>query len=204
MARPYRYDAGMSGTPIMLLRGGRVRAADGTRAEAIAISGDTVLAIGSDDELAGLPADETVDLGGRTVLPGFVDAHVHPVLGGVEMGRCDLTGTRTAAEAERVVAEYAKAHPEADWITGGGWSMASFPNGRPEGSRLDAVAGDRPVFLINRDHHSAWVSGAALRAAGVHAGTPDPADGRIERDPAGEPTGLLHEGAMALVDHLLP
>jgi predicted amidohydrolase YtcJ len=178
--------------------------ADRTWAEAIAIRDGTVLAIGSDDELAGLPAGETVDLGGRPVLPGFVDAHVHPVLGGVEMGRCDLTGTRTAADAERVVAAYAAAHPELEWITGGGWSMASFPDGRPVGSRLDAVCGDRPVFLINRDHHSAWVSSTALRAAGIHAGTADPADGRIERDAAGEPTGLLHEGAMALVDRLLP
>jgi predicted amidohydrolase YtcJ len=194
----------MDGSPITVLRAGRVRCADGTRAEAIAIRDDTVLAIGSDAELAGLHAAETVDLAGRAVLPGFVDAHVHPVLGGVEMSRCDLTGTRTAAEAERVVAGYAAAHPDLEWITGGGWSMASFPGGRPAGSRLDAVAGDRPVFLINRDHHSAWVSTAALRAAGIHAGTPDPADGRIERDAAGEPTGLLHEGAMALVDWLLP
>jgi predicted amidohydrolase YtcJ len=194
----------MPGPPITLLRGGRVRRADGTWAEAIAIRAGVVLATGSDDDLAGLPAAETVELGGRTVLPGFVDAHVHPVLGGVEMSRCDLTGTPTPAAAERIVAEYAAAHPGPDWITGGGWSMATFPGGRPEGRRLDAVAGDRPVFLINRDHHSAWVSGAALRAAGIHAGTPDPVDGRIERDPAGEPTGLLHEGAMALVERLLP
>src|ERR1700712_5098306 len=99
----------MPGPPITLLRGGRVRRADGTWAEAVAIRAGTVLAIGSDDELAGLPAGETVELGGRTVLPGFVDAHVHPVLGGVEMARCDLTGTRTPAEAGAVVAGYAAA-----------------------------------------------------------------------------------------------
>ena len=194
----------MAGPSTTVLRGGRVLCADGTWAEAIAIRGGTVVALGSDADLAGLPAATTVQLGGRPVLPGFVDAHAHPVWGGVEMARCDLTGTATAAAAERVVGAYAAAHPELEWIIGSGWAMPSFPGGRPSAGRLDAVAGDRPVFLVNRDHHSAWVSSAALRAAGIHAGTPDPADGRIERDPAGRPTGLLHEGAMALVERLLP
>jgi predicted amidohydrolase YtcJ len=163
-----------------------------------------VVAIGTDDDLAGQPAGETVDLAGRLVVPGFVDAHAHPVQGGLEMGQCDLTGLVTLPAVRQRIGDYATAHPALPWITGGGWAMESFPDGRPTAALLDAVVGDRPASLVNRDHHSSWVSTAALRAAGIDAGTVDPADGRIERDPGGAPTGLLHEGAMALVDRLLP
>jgi predicted amidohydrolase YtcJ len=188
----------------LLLHGGRILRADGTFAEAMAIRGGVVAAVGTDDDLAGQRADETVDLGGRLVVPGFVDAHAHPVQGGLELGQCDLTGLLTLPAVRQRIADYATAHRDLPWITGGGWSMESFPDGRPTAALLDAVVGDRPASLVNRDHHSSWVSTAALQAAGVDAGTRDPADGRIERDPGGTPTGLLHEGAMALVDRLLP
>jgi predicted amidohydrolase YtcJ len=188
----------------LLLHGGRILRADGTFADAMAIRGGVVAAVGTDDDLAGQRADETVDLGGRLVVPGFVDAHAHPVQGGLELGQCDLTGLLTLPAVRQRIADYATAHRDLPWITGGGWSMESFPDGRPTAALLDAVVGDRPASLVNRDHHSSWVSTAALQAAGVDAGTRDPADGRIERDPGGTPTGLLHEGAMALVDRLLP
>ncbi|HEY5336131.1 MAG TPA: amidohydrolase, partial [Mycobacteriales bacterium] len=96
------------------------------------------------------------------------------------------------------------AHPELTWIQGGGWSVAAFENGTPTKQALDDICPDRPVFLPNRDRHSAWVNSAALRLAGIEAQTPDPADGRIERDAAGEPTGALHESAMFLVAALVP
>jgi predicted amidohydrolase YtcJ len=188
----------------LLLQKGRVMRADGTFGAAIAIRDGVVAGIGADDDFAGWPADETVDLAGRLVVPGFVDAHAHPVQGGLEMGQCDLTGLVTLPQVEDRIAGYAAAHPDLPWIVGGGWAMESFPAGRPTAALLDRIVGDRPACLVNRDHHSSWVSTAALRAAGIDAGTPDPADGRIERDPAGEPTGLLHEGATALVEHLLP
>jgi predicted amidohydrolase YtcJ len=148
--------------------------------------------------------DRVVDLDGGLLAPGFVDAHVHPVQGGLERIRCDLShlGSRTAyLEA---VGAYAAAHPELPWILGGGWSMAAFPGGTPTAADLDAVVADRPVFLPNRDHHGAWVNTRALELAGIDAGTPDPPDGRVERDAAGAPSGTLHEGAMHAVARHVP
>ena len=95
-----------------------------------------------------------------------------------------------------MIGAFAAANPDREWIIGGGWAMEHFPGGTPRKDDLDAVTGDRPAFLFNRDVHGAWVNSAALRAAGITSDTPDPSDGRIERDPqTGEPTGTLHEGA---------
>jgi len=147
---------------------------------------------------------EIVDLSGGLLAPGFVDAHIHAVQGGLERIRCDLSGLGTRAEYLARVRDYAAAHQDASWILGGGWSMPAFPGGTPTAADLDAVVADRPVFLPNRDHHGAWVNSRALELAGIDASTPDPAHGRIERDGAGNPTGTLHEGAMDLVSALLP
>lgn len=148
--------------------------------------------------------DRVVDLEGGLVAPGFIDAHVHVVQGGLERIRCDLSQASTREDYRRIVGAHAAAHPDAAWILGGGWEMAAFPGGTPTAADLDDVVGDRAVFLPNRDHHGAWVSTRALELAGIHAGTPDPPDGRIERDAAGRPTGTLHEGGMGLVTRLLP
>ena len=102
------------------------------------------------------------------------------------------------------IAAYAAAHPDEDWILGGGWAMPAFPGGTPTAADLDRGRADRPVFLPNRDHHGAWVNSRALEIAGIDRDTPDPPDGRIERDADGRPSGMLHEGAMALVSRLLP
>ena len=152
------------------------------------------------------PADGAapVDLAGGTLLPGFIDAHVHPVFAGDQLRRCDLRAASSAAGYTALVAAYAAAHPEQEWITGGGWSMDAFPGGVPTRGLLDAVVADRPVFLPNRDGHGAWVNSEALALAGIGRSTPDPADGRIERDAAGEPNGMLQEGAAGLVSRLLP
>jgi predicted amidohydrolase YtcJ len=147
---------------------------------------------------------EPVDLEGGTLLPGFVDAHAHPVFAGDQMQRCDLRSASTAAGYTELVAAYASDHPYEKWISGGGWSMDAFPRGIPTRQALDAVVPDRPVFLPNRDGHGAWVNSRALDLAGIDASTPDPADGRIERDAAGEPIGMLQEGAAILVSRLLP
>jgi predicted amidohydrolase YtcJ len=153
---------------------------------------------------AGLGAAEPVDLAGGTLLPGFIDAHAHPVFAGQQLRQCDLRAASTAPGYAEIVAGYAREHPEAEWITGGGWGMDAFPGGIPTRHQLDAVVPDRPVFLPNRDGHGAWVNSAALRLAGIDAATPDPPDGRIERDAAGEPLGMLQEGAAGLVGRLLP
>ncbi|HKA97928.1 MAG TPA: amidohydrolase family protein [Streptosporangiaceae bacterium] len=147
---------------------------------------------------------EPVDLHGGTLLPGFVDAHAHPVFAGDQMRRCDLRAASTAAGYTELVASYARDHPDEEWISGGGWSMEAFPGGIPTRQALDAIVPDRPVFLPNRDGHGAWVNSRALALAGIDGSTPDPPDGRIERDAAGEPVGMLQEGAAVLVSRLLP
>ncbi len=140
-----------------------------------------------------------VDLGGRLALPAFGDAHVHAVAGGLESLRCNLLGLKTRHDSLAAVAAYCARLAPGAWVLGGGWTMSAFPGGLPTAADLDTVTGGRPAFLPNRDHHSAWVNTAALRLAGVDAETPDPPDGRIERDQAGQPTGALHDGAMRLV-----
>ncbi|MFI6932173.1 amidohydrolase [Streptomyces sp. NPDC050287] len=189
----------------LLFTGGPVLTPEGRTATAVAVTGDRVSAVGRDEvhDLAG-PRTEVVDLAGRLLLPGFQDAHVHPVPAGLELTQCDLTGARTADETVAAVRAYAEAHPEREWITGGGWSMEAFEGGTPTKELLDAVVPDRPVYLPNRDHHGAWVNSRALRLAGVTRRTADPADGRIERDGSGEPSGTLQEGAMQLVGRLTP
>lgn len=174
--------------------------------DAVAIRAGRILAVGAYDDVASLKgaATEVRSLAGCWLLPGFHDSHVHPVSGGLEMGQCDLTGEQDVAGYERAVGAYAAANPDAEWITGGGWSMDSFDRGLPTADVLDRVCPDRPVFLPNRDHHSAWVNSRALELADVTADTPDPADGRIERSADGRPTGALHEGAMGLVARLVP
>ena len=145
-----------------------------------------------------------IDLAGGTLLPGFIDAHVHPVFAGDQLRRCDLRAASTPSGYTALVAAYAGDHPEEEWITGGGWSMDAFPGGIPTRDLLDAVVADRPVYLPNRDGHGVWVNSKALALAGIDRSTPDPADGRIERDAAGEPAGMLQEGAASLVARLLP
>jgi predicted amidohydrolase YtcJ len=174
--------------------------------DCLAIGGGRILARGSYDDVAGVitGATRVESLEGRWLLPAFHDSHVHPVQAGLEMNQCDLTGLTKVEEYLERVASYASANPEREWVTGGGWSMDSFPGGVPTAALLDRVCPDRPVFLPNRDHHSAWVNTRALALAGIDEDTPDPADGRIERGPDGMPTGALHEGAMALVGRLAP
>jgi predicted amidohydrolase YtcJ len=147
---------------------------------------------------------EPVDLAGSTLVPGFIDSHAHPVFAGNQLRHCDLREAHDVGGYAELVRSYAAAHPDEEWITGGGWSMDVFPGGIPTREMLDAVVADRPVFLPNRDGHGAWVNSRALELAGVDASTPDPADGRIERDADGSPLGMLQEGASALVGRLLP
>jgi len=177
-----------------------------TWAQAVAVKGERIVSVGTDEsvaELIGLKT-EVHDLHGRMLLPGFQDAHVHPPSGGLEMLECNLNEAYTREGYERIVADYASEHPDVEWIRGGGWSMDSFPGGIPTKEILDRIVPDRPVYLPNRDGHGAWVNSRALELAGITRETPDPPDGRIERDDAGDPAGTLHEGAMDLVDKLMP
>ena len=170
---------------------------------ALVLTGPDLMAL--EDRLADAPEQvRVVDVAGGLVAPGFVDAHVHPVQGGLERIRCDLSALDTREEYLDAVAAYAREHATRHWVLGGGWAMPAFPGGTPTAADLDRVVSDRPVFLPNRDHHGAWVNSCALELAGIDARTPDPPDGRIERDAGGRPTGTLHEGAMRLVARLVP
>jgi predicted amidohydrolase YtcJ len=162
-----------------------------------------ITSVAPDAELDAPAGAEEVDLAGGLLVPGFQDAHVHPVQGGLERLRCDLSHVESREGYLEAVRSYAEANPDRLWIGGGGWSMAVFGPVGPTAADLDSVVGDRPVFLPNRDHHGAWVSSRALRLAGIDRDTPDPVDGRIERDAAGNPTGCLHEGAMGLVERMV-
>src|SRR6202035_976639 len=108
------------------------------------------------------------------------------------------------AEALARIAAYAERNPQLEWIAGSGWRMEWFPGGTPDRATLDQVTGARPAYLSNRDGHGAWVNTRALELAGVDARTPDPVDGRIEREADGGPQGTLHEGAANLVGNLVP
>jgi predicted amidohydrolase YtcJ len=190
----------------LLFVGGPILTMDAARSRAtgLAVRDGRILAVGHDlGHLRGART-EVVDLRGRALLPGFQDAHIHAVFGGVELGQCDLSGTTAVDGYLAAVSVYAEAHPDQEWIVGSGWAMESFPGGVPTKDLLDRVVPDRPVFLTNRDHHGAWVNSVALERAGLTAATPDPDDGVINRDADGVPVGCLQEGAASLVGRLVP
>lgn len=175
------------------------------KAEAIAIDDGKVVFVGTNAEADRYVGDSTkvFDLGGRMVLPGFVDTHVHP-RGGLSLTECQFDGLTSARAIVDSVARCAAAEPTKPWIRGRGWALPVFPGGNPHLRLLDAVVPDRGVYLTAADGHSAWVNSKALELAGITRSTADPPKGRIERDPSGEPTGTLRESAMDLVSHLLP
>ena len=199
-------DATRSGD--VLFSGGRVFTAGLARSERrdVLVRDGVIRGVGApgsfDEVAAGIEGLERVDVGDGMLLPGFQDAHCHPVPAGIEMLQCDLSHAGSAAEALETVRRYAAGG--ADWVLGGGWTMDHFAGGSPTREALDAVTGDRPAYLVSRDHHSAWVNSSALARAGITAETPDPADGRIERRPDGSPAGTLHEGAMTVLDVVKP
>ncbi|MCF2528477.1 amidohydrolase [Yinghuangia soli] len=188
--------------------GGRVFTGDAAEPvdAAVAVAGGRIAAVGGAREIRGLagPGTRVVDLAGGLLVPGFQDSHMHPVEAGVQLLRCDLSEAPGLAAYQEAIGSYARSNPEAAWILGGGWSMEAFPGGVPSRHALDAVVPDRPVMLRNRDGHGAWVNTRALEAAGLGRGTPDPADGRIEREPGGHPSGMLQEGAVDLVARHVP
>jgi predicted amidohydrolase YtcJ len=190
--------------------GGRrlVPAGSGPPASAVAVRGDRIVAVGdaADRDLTDLVGGRTevVDLRGRALLPGFQDAHVHPAFAGVTMIGCNLIGAATLDEALARIGSYAAQHPDKEWIAGSGWRMEWFDHGTPSRELLDQATGGRPAYLTNRDGHGAWASTRALELAGIDARTPDPPDGRIERNADGSAQGTLHEGAASLVGRHVP
>ena len=195
-----------NGSADLVFVNGAVYTVDAARrwAQAVAVKDGRIAAVGTEgdvDDLVG-STTEVIDLRGRMLLPGFQDAHVHPPASGVDMLQCELHDLWGLDAYRDRIREYAETHPDVEWILGGGWAMDVFPGGTPTKDVLDEIVPDRPVYLPNRDGHSGWVNSKALKIAGITRDTPDPRDGRIERDELGEPSGTLHEGAQSLVaDH---
>jgi len=175
-------------------------------ADSVAVFGGRIVHVGSSAEVRRLigPGTRVIELDGETLLPGFEDAHVHPISGGLLSRECDLHGLADASAYLDAVAAHVAAHPDRDWITGGGWLLTAFPRGEPDGALLDAIVPDRPTFLYSHDGHVGWANSKALAIAGIDRATPDPADGRIVRDAHGQPTGTLHDGAVDLLAPHLP
>ena len=198
-----------------MFRGGTIYTADRARskAEAVAVRGGRIAFVGDEDDADRWigPTTRVVSLEGRMLLPGFHDAHVHPVAAGVELNWCDLSQCATQEAAFDTLRACVREHPlppgadpKTSWFRGRGWQLPVFPDG-PRREDLDAIVGDRPALIISSDGHSAWANTAALAIAGVKRETPDPPDGRIERDPkTAEPTGTLRESAGDLVASHLP
>jgi len=151
-------------------------------------------------------ADYREDARGRTVIPGIIDSHVHVMGLGLGLLTVDLSDTRSLAEAQQKIGDYAAANPERPWIVGRGWNQEAWNLGRfPTAAELDAVVADRPVWLERVDGHAGWANTAALTLAGVTATTADPDGGRIERLAGGrEPSGVFVDAAMALVASHVP
>ncbi len=178
------------------------------RAQAIAIREGTIVAVGSDKEIAAYQGASTkiIDAKGHMVLPGFVDAHVHILAGASQLEQVSLNDAKTLDDFQKLVKNYAVAHPEKKWIQGMGWYYSIFgSSGLPDKKFVDEVVSDRPVYLLAYDGHSSLANSKALETAGITRKTPDPPNGIIVRDPAtGEPTGVLKEAAGQLVAKIIP
>ncbi len=177
-------------------------------AESLAVRGGKIVSVGSVQKLEKFrgPSTRIIDAGGRLVLPGFTDAHIHFMEGSLNLLHVHLDDAQSVAEVQKLVKEFAEKHPEMPWILGRGWSYPIFgEKALPDKKYLDEVVSDRPVYLTAFDGHSWWANSKALQLAGITAKTPDPPNGFIVRDTTGEPTGALKEDAAdALMDHAIP
>jgi predicted amidohydrolase YtcJ len=175
------------------------------RAEVLVTAGSTILAVGDASLAEGWRSrvDEVIDLGGRTVVPGLTDSHIHLIEHGRALGEIALETCRSAAEAVAMVRSFP--HPASGWIIGRGFQTNHFHDGvMPHRAMLDELFPSRPVMLSSRCGHQIWVNSAAMEAAGVTASTPDPEGGVIVRDERGEPTGVFQEEAIDLISRHQP
>ena len=188
--------------PSFIFRNGKVYTLDAAKpwAEAVAVTGDTITALGSDAEVCALAGANTriVDLHGRMLMPGFVEAHIHPFMGSFLTSGVDLQ-VLTAGDAISAIVAYAEAHPVGP-VRGFGWRVDMFSHEGPTRAMLDEVLPDRPGFFFAIDGHSLWVNSKALEIAGIGVKTPDPIPGfsYFMRDNDGKPTGYILEVAAVL------
>src|ERR1051326_4630137 len=198
--------------PLLVLVNGSIYTMDAAqpKAEAIALNPaiGTIAGVGSSTEMQRLagPLAEVIDLRGRTVLPGFIDSHIHLVSYNHQLHSVNLLGTCSEHEAAARVQARVGLSPKGTWIHGNLWDKNLWPGGDfPTRASLDAVAPEHPVALWSKDGHVLWVNSLALTLAGITRDTPDQEGSTIVRDAAGEPTGVLKEyGATGLVEKVIP
>jgi predicted amidohydrolase YtcJ len=193
----------------LIVTNGAVYKGDGgDLSQAVAVRGNRIVAVGTNDEVNRLRGEATqvIDAQGGAVVPGFNDVHAHMLSGGLEMDTVNLQGAQTLQEIQSRIRSYADGHHDLTWIRGRGWGYGPFGDGTPTRAELDAAVSDRPAIMRCFDGHSLWANSKALAAAGITAKTADPPNGTIVRDTkTGEPTGLLKESpAMALVNAVVP
>ncbi len=177
-------------------------------AQAVAIHRGKIVAVGDDpviERMRGM-GTKVIDAGGKLVLPGFVDCHIHFIDGSFSLGRVNLEGAKDPVDIQKRLREYASNHPGDDWVLGRGWNYAMFgPEALPHKKYLDEIFPDRPVFIEGFDGHTYWANSQALALAGITRETLDPPNGAIVRDPpTGEATGALKESAQDLVAKIIP
>ena len=177
------------------------------RAEAVAIVGERIAAVGTAAEIDAWrgPATKVIDARGRFVMPGFNDAHIHLIEGGMQLDNVDLKDAASFEEFARRIGERAAATPKGEWILGGNWDEQAWtPTVLPAKALIDPVTPDTPVFVGRYDLHMGLANSVALTLAGITAKTPDPPGGAIVRDARGNPTGILKDAAMSYVQRVIP
>lgn len=190
----------------LLFTGGVVRTMDSANplSHALAVKNGRILALGDQALALRGSGTEVLDLSGKALLPGFQDAHVHPLMGGMQMVSCDLSEVHSWPEYREIIAEYVRANRDRAWIEGAGWYGDVFDGGFPHRDLLDELVPDRPAYFLSHDAHGAWVNTRALELAGISDSTPNPDGGIIARGADGRATGMLIEHAAELVSRLIP
>ena len=193
----------------LIITNARIYTMDAARpnAQAIAVRGDLILAVGSNEDMEALAGDNTrmLDAAGNTMLPGFHDGHVHTAMAGLKvLYECDFSPDLSAEQFAEVLRACADKAPPGAWITGGRWRENIFPDGQAYRDFLDSVVADRPVHLVHESYHYTVANTRALELAGINRETPDPKDGTIERDGNGRATGVMRESAQDLIAKFIP
>jgi predicted amidohydrolase YtcJ len=190
----------------LIIVNGKVFTGEESLAEAVAVQGNKVLRVGTNREIQRLARAQTtvIDAKGGSVLPGFNDAHVHMMSGGLSLDQVSLSEATTLESVKETLKAWADANPTHDWIRGRGWLYAPFGDGLPTRQMLDQLVPDRPAYLVSYDGHTGWANTAALQRAGITRVTDAPVNGTIVKDVRGEPTGVLKEAAMSLMSQAMP
>ncbi len=195
-------------SPTLILLNGKIFTAENLTSfnEAVAITGNTITAVGKTAYIRSLAGDSTeiIDLQGKLVIPGFNDSHIHFINGSKGLAEVELTSTQSAEEVEGNIRKYVSKHPDSHWITGRGWQYTFYEGGLPSKKMLDALVPDKPAYIRAYDGHTAWVNSTALELAGINKNYHFTGFGEVVKDATGEPTGILKEDAMSLVSNLIP